>query len=94
MSGTNEYHAFILVVACFAAVFGVLMVILHPLLHRRSRRRAQAELQEKVRKAKEHILEDGIVEGPKGPYVPHKKWNAPANVNGSPKFKGPYGPST
>jgi prepilin-type processing-associated H-X9-DG protein len=31
---------------------------------------------ESARQAREKILADGKVEGPKGPYVPHKSWNA------------------
>lgn len=39
------------------------------------KRREAKDLSKRVAKAREQILADGKVEGPKGPYVPHKKWN-------------------
>ncbi len=54
------------------------------------------ELRARVKKAKADILEDGIVEGPKGPYVPHKPWGTGIGT-GTPsetkqrKGRGPHG---
>jgi hypothetical protein len=42
---------------------------------RHDRRREKEKLHHLVEEAREKILADGKVEGPKGPYVPHKKWN-------------------
>jgi len=39
------------------------------------RKRDRLECQKKVQEARDKILADGIIEGPKGPYVPHKKWD-------------------
>lgn len=50
----------------------VLIVICRTIINRSNR---AEELRERARKAREDILADGIVEGPKGDYVPHKKWD-------------------
>lgn len=41
----------------------------------RDRARTYEETHRRVQEAIDNITEDGIVEGPKGPYVPHRKWN-------------------
>ncbi len=40
-----------------------------------AREKDKKEIHKKVAAAKMNILEDGIVEGPKGPYVPHQRWS-------------------
>ena len=57
----------------FGGIAWVLAIIILIPIRRRKRAR---DLKERVKKAREGILADGKVEGPKGPYVPHKKWNA------------------
>ena len=54
---------------------------------------------ESARQAREKILADGKVEGPKGPYVPHESWNAGLGIATPHKTKqaqhgGPYGNPT
>ncbi|MFC1499325.1 hypothetical protein ACFLS1_12760 [Verrucomicrobiota bacterium] len=58
----------------FMAIVAIILIPIFPFILRRRRRKAQQELHDKVEKAKADILEDGIVEGPKGPYVRHKSW--------------------
>ena len=41
----------------------------------RRRKRESKALTGKIKHAIEEITKDGIVEGPKGPRVPHKKWS-------------------
>ena len=69
----------------------LILLPVFPFILRWRRRRAQREAHQKVEKAKADILADGIVEGPKEPYVPHEKWEAPSQRA---TFKGPYGPPT
>lgn len=52
----------------------VLFAAIFPFILRHRRRREQRELHEKIEKAREDILADGVVSGPKGPRVPHKPW--------------------
>jgi flagellar biosynthesis/type III secretory pathway M-ring protein FliF/YscJ len=59
----------------FMILFAIVLLPIFPFILRRRRRKEQAELHRKIEEAKEKILEDGIVEGPKGPRVPHKPWN-------------------
>jgi len=61
-------------------ICGAVFLLIFPLILRRRKRRAQQELHEKVEKAKADITEDGKIEGPKGPYVPHRRWNAGAGA--------------
>ncbi|MDP6526689.1 MAG: hypothetical protein QGH15_20985 [Kiritimatiellia bacterium] len=58
----------------FMLVFALVLLPFFPLILRRRRRREQAELHDKIEKAKADILKDGVVEGPKGPYIPHQPW--------------------
>ena len=55
----------------FMIVFAILLLPVMPFIYRRRRKRQQAELHKKIEEATAKILEDGIIEGPKGPYVPH-----------------------
>ena len=51
-------------------------------LRRRKQEREERERKRTVEAAIEKITEDGVVEGPRSPYVPHKKWrkrNTPGN---------------
>ena len=59
----------------FMVLFALTLLPFYPLILRCRRKRAQKKAHEKVAKARAGILEDGVVEGPKGPYVPHKPWN-------------------
>ena len=58
----------------FMLIFAVILAPIFPFILRRRRKREQAELHDKIEKAKADILADGVVEGPKGPYVPHESW--------------------
>ena len=79
-------------VLAFMAVFGVLLLPVFPFILRLRRRRAQSELHEKVKKAGMEILEDGVIEGPKGPYVPHRRWGIGTEVR-TPRHGPPLGRS-
>jgi hypothetical protein len=59
----------------FMLAFALLLLPIFPFILRRRKRRDQAALKARNDKARAAILEDGIVEGPKGPYVKHKPWN-------------------
>jgi len=61
------------------------------MLARRRRDRDAAEHKNKIKRAVERILADGVVHGPKGPYVPHKRWNAGLEIKTPRKTKGPGG---
>ena len=50
------------------------LFILAAWLRVRHKRHEAERLRKKVEKAKDDILADGIIEGPKGPYVAHKPW--------------------
>lgn len=85
--------------AWFAICTAILLPVF-PFILRWRKRHAQRELHDKVEKAKSDILADGVVEGPKGPYVPHKSWNVGSRAgqepltDGStkpPEHKGYYG---
>ena len=80
----------------FMACVAVVLLPIFPFILRRRRRRAQRELHAKIEKARASILEDGIVEGPKGPYVPHRSSGAktelyPHNETGPPKGNAFHG---
>jgi flagellar biosynthesis/type III secretory pathway M-ring protein FliF/YscJ len=60
-------------VYAFMAIVALILIPIFPFILRRRRRRAQKQLHERIEKAKADILEDGVVEGPKGPYVPHNR---------------------
>ena len=57
------------------------------------RRRAARKLSAKVRKAIKDITADGVVEGPKGPYVSHRRFKTskPRSNTRAPGGCGPYG---
>jgi len=59
----------------FMILFALVLLPFYPWILRRRRKRAQEKAHEEVEKARAEILEDGKVEGPKGPYVPHKPWD-------------------
>ena len=96
MGGSAEYQSFMLVVSILLGSVALLSAIVLPVILRRRRRRAQQELHDKIEKAKADILEDGVVEGPKGPYVRHKPWGVgtelpPSNETGPPKGNAFHG---
>jgi hypothetical protein len=53
---------------------GIVGAVLAAFCVPKTRRRAYREGRARVAKAREAILADGKVEGPKGDYVPHKRW--------------------
>jgi hypothetical protein len=73
-------------------IWAVVLLPIFPFILRRRRKREQRELHEKIEKAKADILEDGVVEGPKGPYVPHEPWGVGTEV-GTPREGPPRGRS-
>lgn len=64
----------------FMAIVGSILIPIFPFILRRRRRRAQKELHDRIEKAKADILKDGVVAGPKGPYVPHVPWGVGTEV--------------
>ena len=74
-----DWRAFIPHGIAFGFFVGALLaVILIPIIRGRDAR----ENKKRIAKAKDRILEDGKIEGPKGPYVPHRKWKD----SGTPHF--------
>ena len=78
----------------FGAFFGLFLAgILIPLIRRRETRMTR----DSVARAREHILAEGKVEGPTGPYVAHKEWKDAGTAhmtNGEtkpPRHDGYYG---
>jgi hypothetical protein len=71
----------------FMAILGVVLFAIFPLILRRRKKKEGAALHERIEKAKADILEDGIVEGPKGPRVPHKPWGV--GMTGGTRRSGP-----
>ncbi len=65
-------------------ICAAILIPLFPFILRRRRKRERAELHDKIAKAKSEILADGVVEGPKGPYVPHKRWGVGAQAGHDP----------
>jgi hypothetical protein len=56
----------------------------------------EAKRKKSIQEAIKKITADGVVEGPKGPYVPHKQWNVGTEPGTSHETKGkdghgPYG---
>ncbi len=92
MGGSEEYQAFMVFAAGCLGVLACLMAVVVPILLRRRRRREQADLHDRIEKAKAQILEDGVVEGPKGPYVRHTPWGVGTEV-GTPREGPPRGRS-
>jgi hypothetical protein len=86
--GPPEYQAFMMLVCRALGILAIVIAILVPLIHRRRRKKDQALLHDQIEKAKAHILEDGVVEGPKGDYVPHIPY-APTTPVGTPSETGP-----
>ena len=87
MGGSEDYQEFIRLAAGFMGIFALLVAVVLPLLLRRKRKREQARLHTQIEKAKARILEDGVVEGPKGPYVQHQSWDV-GSETGTPR-EGP-----
>jgi hypothetical protein len=54
--------------------FGCMWLTLRYIKKIRLKRKAK-QFKDKMEQAIEKITEDGVVEGPKGKYVPHKKWD-------------------
>jgi len=92
MGGSAEYQSFMLAAACVIGGFALVAVLVVPFVLRRQRKRDQAELHKRIEKAKADILEDGVVEGPKGPYVRHTPWGVGTEV-GTPRSGPPRGRS-
>jgi len=69
-------------IVCGAALAAVFPIILHV-----RRRRARRELADRVRKARDGILADGVVSGPKGAYVAHRRWDL--GLTGRTPTRGP-----
>ena len=76
----------------FMLGFAVFLLPIFPFILRRRKRRAQAELKARNDKAREQILADGVVTGPKGPYVKHHPWNV-GTPAGTPRDGPPKGRS-
>jgi flagellar biosynthesis/type III secretory pathway M-ring protein FliF/YscJ len=64
----------------YMIVLAILLLPIFPFILRRRRKREHALMKEKAEKAKANILEDGIVEGPKGPYVRHIPWGIGSEI--------------
>ncbi len=71
------------------AAFAVVLFAIFPFVLRRRKRREGAALRERIERAKADILEDGIIEGPKGPRAPHIPWGSkrrsPTSEAGGPR---------
>ncbi len=68
----------------FMIITAVLLLPVILLIHRKRRMREQVELHKKIQEAMAKILEDGKIEGPKGPYVQHIPWDVGTEV-GTPR---------
>ena len=79
----------------FMAIFALILIPIFPFILRRRKRKEGAALHERIEKAKADILEDGIVEGPKGPRAPHIPWGSrkrsPTNEAGPRKQNAYHG---
>ena len=79
----------------FMAGLAIVLFAIFPFILRRRKRREGAALHERIEKAKADILEDGIVEGPKGPRAPHIPWGSkrrsPTNEAGTQKQSAYHG---
>lgn len=63
---------------------------------KRQGEKEEAKRKQRIQQAIDKITADGKVEGPKGPYVPHRKWNAGLGAATPRETKpdvhgGPYG---
>jgi hypothetical protein len=65
----------------FGLIVAIMLIPIFPFILRRRRRKAQQELHEKIEKAKAKILADGVVSGPKGPYVPRDRSGARTSLS-------------
>ena len=91
----NDWRGLPLEILRYAALAAApVILILAVTLEAVRRRRAHRAGPQAARDARDKIMADGKVEGPKGPYVPHEKWEAPSQKPDNPKFKGPHGPAT
>ena len=75
----------------FALIMSMTLVLV-----KRQQEAERLERSEKIHKAMDDILADGVVEGPKGPRVPHKQWNVGTEARTPHETKGrsgngPYG---
>ncbi len=80
----------------FGLIVAIVLIPVFPFILRARRRKAKAELHEKIEKATADILADGVVSGPKGPYVPHVRSGAgsslgPSNETSPPKANAYHG---
>lgn len=86
--GSEEYQTFMVLIWRALGALAVVIAILVPIIHHFRRKSDRKELHDKIEKAKAAILEDGVVEGPKGDYVPHIPY-APTTPVGTPSETGP-----
>ena len=72
-------------------VFAILLLPIMPFIHRKRRMREQVELHKRIQEATAKILEDGKIEGPKGPYAQHVLWDVGTEAgtprDGPPPYK-------
>jgi hypothetical protein len=82
-------------VLTFMALFALVLLPVFPFILRHRRKVAQKELHKKIEEAKEKILEDGVVEGPKGPRARHIAWGSKrrslTDGNSTPKHNAYHG---
>jgi hypothetical protein len=79
----------------FMAALAIVLFAIFPFILHRRKRKEGAALHERIEKAKADILEDGIVEGPKGPRARHIPWGSrmrsPTNEAGTQKHSAYHG---
>ena len=79
----------------FMAIFAILLISIFPFILRRRRKQESKALHERIEYAKAKILEDGVVELPKGPRAPHIPWGSkirsPTNEAGTQKQNAYHG---
>jgi hypothetical protein len=78
-----------ILVLCDVAVAIIVTGILVAAKQRREKN--EVERRHTIQEARVKILADGVVHGPKGPYVPHKSWNVGIDPHTSGETKGPEG---
>jgi cytochrome c biogenesis protein CcdA len=89
---TLRAHAYLLV---FDMGFALVVTTMLFFAKRRQEREA-AEQSDRIHKAIQNITADGVIEGPKGPYAPHRPWNVGTSARTPHGTKGrdghgPYG---
>ena len=93
MIAVLDYHTIYEIVIWGAPIFAIVLIVVITAIWRKNRNMNEAHY--KVQKAIDNILEDGVVEGPKGDYVPHKRWGAGSgsvtSKNAPPKKPGYHG---